>query len=130
MAIPTRDPVVRYLLLHATMLRQPGPRAAERLDAHARAIELLAEYVRGLAEDDERLLQLETLAVRSGEFLPGPATEYALSEFTGATVDECVTFLNRLSHVALDDALARAREFGFLPPPAALIAIQITGSGV
>jgi hypothetical protein len=116
MAIPTRDPVVRYLLLHATMLRLPGTRAVERRDEHARAIELLANYVRGLAEDDERLLQLETLAVRGGEFLPGPATEYALSEFTGATADECVTFLNRLSHVALDDALARAREFGFLPP--------------
>jgi hypothetical protein len=117
MAIPTRDPVVRYLLLHATMLRRPGMRAAaEHLDEHARAIELLANYVRGLAEDDERLLQLGTLAVRGGEFLPGPATEHALSQFAGATVDECATFLSRLSHIARDDALARAREFGFLPP--------------
>ena len=117
MAIPTRDPVVRYLLLHATLLRRPGMRvAAERLDEHAPAIELLANYVRDLAEDDERLLQLGTLAVRGGEFLPGPATEHALSQFTGATVDECATFLSRLSHIARDDALARAREFGFLPP--------------
>src|SRR5207302_11505400 len=85
MAIPTRDPVVRYLLLHASTLRLPGTRAAERLDQHARAIELLANYVRGLAEDDERLLQLGTLAVRGGEFVPGPATEHALGQFTGAT---------------------------------------------
>jgi hypothetical protein len=118
MAIPTRDPVVRYLLLlHATIFRQSGVRAAaERLDEHARAIELLANYVRGLAEDDERLLQLGTLAVRGGEFLPGPATEHALSQFKGASVDECATFLSRLNHIARDDALARAREFGFLPP--------------
>ena len=117
MAIPTRDPVVRHLLLlHATMLGRPSVRAAERLDEHARAIEHLANYVRGLAEDDERLLLLGTLVVRGGEFLPGPATEHALSQFTGATVDECATFLSRLSHIARDDALARAREFGFLPP--------------
>src|SRR5260370_32194027 len=116
MAIPTRDPVVRYLLFHATTLGRPGIRAAERVDQRARAIELLANYVRGLAEDDERLLQLGTLAVRGEEFLPGPATEHALSQFTGATADECATFLSRLCHIARDDALTRAREFGFLPP--------------
>jgi len=112
MAIPTRDPVVRYLLLH----QASGTRAAERLDQHARAIELLANYVRGLAEDDERLLQLGTLALRGGEFLPGPATEHALSQFTGASVDEGASFFSQLSHIARDVALARAREFGFLPP--------------
>jgi hypothetical protein len=117
MPIPTRDPVVRYLLLHATMLRGPGMRvAAERPDEQARALEFLADYVRDLAEDDERMLQLGTLAVRGGEFVPGPATEHALSQFTGASVDECATFLSRLSHIARDDAFARAREFGFLPP--------------
>ena len=116
MAIPTRDPVVRYLLRHATTVRLPGTRAAVRLEQHARAFELLADYVRGLAEDDERLLQLGTLAVRGGVFLPGPAAEHALIQFTGATIDECATFLSRLSHIARDDALARAREFGFLPP--------------
>ena len=117
MAIPTRDPVVRYLLLHATMLRRPGMRAAaEHQDEHARALEFLADYVRELAEDDERLLRLGTLAVRNGEFVPGPASEHALSQYTGASVDECATFLSQLSHIARDDALARAREFGFLPP--------------
>src|SRR5438477_7104338 len=51
MAIPTHDPVVRYLLLHATLLRRPGMRvAAERLDEHAQAIELLANSIRDLAE--------------------------------------------------------------------------------
>ena len=116
MAIPTRDPVVRYLLLHATTLRLPGTRAPERLDEHARALELLANYVLELSEDDERLMQLGTLAVRGGEFLPGPAAEHALGQFTGATADDCATFLNLLSQIARDDALARAREFGFLPP--------------
>ena len=108
MAIPTRDPVVRYLLLHATMLRPPGTRAAERLDQHARAIAILANFVRGVAEDDERLVRLGTLAVRGGEFMPGPATEDALSQFTGATVDECATFLSRLSDIARDNTRARA----------------------
>ncbi len=117
MATPTRDPVVRYLLLHATMLRRTGRRAAaERVDEHARALEFLADYVRTLAEDDERLLQLGTLAIRHGEFVPGPASEHALSQFLGASVDECATFLSQLSRIARDDALARAREFGFLPP--------------
>ena len=72
MAIPTRDPVVRYLLLHATMFRHSGVRAAaERLDAHARALEFLANYVRRLAEDDERLLQLGTLAEAAMSSRPG-----------------------------------------------------------
>jgi hypothetical protein len=118
MAIPTRDPVTRYILTRATLLRQPGtPRAtAERLDQHACALELLADYVRGLADDDERLLLLGTLAVRDGEFVPGPGTEHALSRFTGASLDDCAVFLSELSQIARDDALARAREFGFLPP--------------
>jgi len=117
MAIPTRDPIARYLLLHATMLRRPGMRAAaDRLDEHAHALELLAGYVRGLADDDERLLLLGTLAVRGGEFVPGPATEHTLSQFVGASVEACATLLTELSHIARDDALARAREFGFLPP--------------
>ena len=101
MATPTRAPVVRYLLAHATLLR---------------ALEQLADYVSGLPEDDERLLVIGTLAVRDGEFVPGPATEHALGQFTGASVDDCDAFLAQLSHIARDDALARAREFGFLPP--------------
>ena len=117
MAIPTRETLIRYLLARATLLRQPGtpPAAAERL-AHASALEVLATCIRGLPDDDERLLLLGTLAVREGEFAPGPATEHTLSRFSGASVDECDQFLSQLSHIARDDALARAREFGFLPP--------------
>jgi len=118
MAIPTRAPIVHYLLANATLLRRSGnpQAAAERLDQHASALQLLAEYVRVLSEDDERLLLLGTLAVRGGEFAPGPATAHALSHFAGTSVEECNAFITQLGHTALDDALARAREFGFLPP--------------
>ena len=64
MPIPTREsPFLAYLLVHATMLR--GRRdvtsgAAERLEKRAQALELLAELVRALPEDDERLLMLAT----------------------------------------------------------------------
>jgi hypothetical protein len=118
MAIPTRAPFIRYLLAHAALLRLPGTpqAAAERLDRHACALELLADYVRDLPEDDERLLLIGTLAVRGGELTPGPATDHAISRFTGASAQECDAFLTQLSHIARDDALARAREFGFLPP--------------
>lgn len=115
----TRELLIRYLHARATLLRLPGPSlATERLEQHACALERLADYVRLLAEDDERLLMLGTLAVRGGEFVPGPATEHALSQFTGVTTAECATFLTELSQIARDDALARAREFGFLPPRA------------
>ena len=97
----------------------PGPSlATERLEQHACALERLADYAGLLTEDDERLLMLGTLAVRGGEFTPGPVTEHALSQFTGTTTEECATFLTELSQIARDDALARAREFGFLPPRA------------
>jgi hypothetical protein len=100
------------------MLRDPttAPAANANLIAHARSLELLASLVRGLPEDDERLLMLGTLAVRDGQFVPGPATEHALSQFTATSVEECDPFLTDLSRVARDDSLARARERGFLPP--------------
>jgi hypothetical protein len=118
MAVQTREPLIRYLCAHATMLRQTGtPRAAaERLELHARALELLADYVQALADDDERLLLLGTLAVRGGDFVPGPAAEHALNQFTGISGQESATFLGQLTRIARDDALARARELGFLPP--------------
>src|SRR5439155_8219855 len=117
MAIPTRAPIVHYLLANATLLRRSGnPQAvAERLDQHACALQLLAEYVRVLSEDDERLLLLGTLTVRGGEFAPGPATAHALSHFTGRSVEECNAFFAQVSHTALDDALARARHAHFGP---------------
>ena len=118
MALPARDPFSVYLLGHATMLRrrQAAPAAAQRLAERAYALELLAAVVRDLAEDDERLLTLVTLAVRQGHFTPGPAADHALTRFAGASRKVCDTFLTTLVHVALDDALGRARDHGVLPP--------------
>jgi hypothetical protein len=118
MARPSREPLTAYLVAHARLLAQPSaPRvAAENLAEHARALLLLADFVRALPEDDERLLTLGTLAVRESQFVPGPATEHALNQFTGDTTEACDAFLTLLGRVARDDALARARQHGFLPP--------------
>jgi hypothetical protein len=108
MAIAARDPFIAYLLVHATMLRghQTAPAAAAPL----------AEVVRDLPEDDERLQLLVTLAVRHGQFVPGPAADHSLTRFAGTSRDVCDTFLTTLVHVARDDALGRARDHGVLPP--------------
>jgi hypothetical protein len=118
MAPSTREPLLNYLLIHAGMLRRSGtPRAAEdQLAEHARALEMLADFVRGLAEDDERLLTLSSLAVRAGQFAPGPGTEHALTQFSGHSLQECDAFLSLLSRIARDDAIANARQRGYLPP--------------
>jgi hypothetical protein len=117
MAIPARDPLIEYLLVHATMLRdrQVAPAAAAPLVEYALALELLADVVRELPEDDERLLMLVTLAVRHGRFAPGPAADHALTRFAGTSRDVCDTFLTTLVHAARDDALGRARDHGVLP---------------
>lgn len=117
MAIPARDPLLAYLLVRATLRnRRSEAPAAENLAQRAHAFELLAELVRSLPEDDERLLTLGTLAVRHGQFMPGPATEHALGEFSGASREACDAFLTSLVRIARDDALARARAHGHLPP--------------
>ncbi len=51
MATPIREPFLAYVLVHAQMLRRQrvtAPAAAERLEAHAQALDLLAELVRSL----------------------------------------------------------------------------------
>ena len=119
MAIPTREPFLAYLLAHAATLRRQreiAPVAAESLEEHALALELLAELVRTLPEDDERLLMLGTLAIRKGQFAPGAGTEHALSQFAGASREASDVFLTNLVRIARDDALARARAHGHLPP--------------
>ena len=118
MAIPARDPFIAYLLGHATMLRghQVAPAAAALLAEHVNALELLADVVRDLPEDDERLQMLVTLAVRHGQFAPGPAADHALTRFAGASRAVCDSFLTTLVQVARDDALGRARDHGVLPP--------------
>jgi phosphatidylglycerophosphate synthase len=117
--IPTREAFVAYLLVRAATLRRPpdvAPAIAERLEAHARALDLLVEVVRALPEDDERLLMLGTLVVRGGQFAPGVGTDRALNQFVGGSRDACETFLSRLVGIARDDAIARARAGGYLPP--------------
>jgi hypothetical protein len=118
MTTPARDPFIAYLLVHATMLRghQVAPATAALLAEHVNALELLADVVRNLPEDDDRLLMLVTLAVRHGQFAPGPAADHALTRFTGASRAVCDSFLTTLVHVARDDALGQARAHGFLPP--------------
>ena len=117
MAIPARDPFIAYLLVHATMLRghQATPAAAAALAEHAAALELLADVVRELPEDDERLLMLGTFAVRHGQFAPGPAADHALTRFASTSREVCDTFLTSLIQIARDDALERARDHGILP---------------
>jgi hypothetical protein len=118
MAPTAHDPFIAYLLVHATMLRghQAAPAAAALLAEHVNAIELLVDVVRDLPDDDERLLMLVTLAVRHGQFAPGPAADHAITRFAGASRAACDTFLTTLVHVARDDALGRARDHGILPP--------------
>jgi hypothetical protein len=72
--------------------------------------------VRSLPESDERLLLLGTLAVRDGQFVPGGATQHAISRFMDTAPEARDAFLNNLAYVARDDALARARAHGLLPP--------------
>jgi hypothetical protein len=115
----TREPLLAYFLVHAGMLRRQratAPAAAERLTNHADALELLADLVRTLPEDDERLLLLGILAVRDGQFVPGPGAEHALTEFVAASIAVCDAFLTTLVQIVRDDAIARARAHGQLPP--------------
>lgn len=119
MSTPTREPFIAYLLVRAAVLRRRRDvtsGAVERLQKHAQALELLAELVRSLPEDDERLLMLATLAVRDGQFVPGPATEHALSQFADTSREAGAAFLENLVRIARDDAIARARAHGHLPP--------------
>src|SRR6266568_7117920 len=86
MAIPPREPFLAYLLVRAAMLRRRragAPIAVSRPEEHAHALELLADLIRTLPDDDERLLMLSTLAVRDGQFVPGASTEHGLSQFAG-----------------------------------------------
>ena len=119
MVIPTRKAFLEYLLLRAATLRRPGdvaPGTVAQLEGHARALDRLAEVVRTLPEDDERLLMLGTLAVRGGQFAPGAGTDHALNQFVGASREACDAFLTKLVGIARDDAIAQARAGGHLPP--------------
>jgi hypothetical protein len=90
---PTREPANRSPPISSfTPTRGVGvgvgvaaPGAAVRLEEHAQALELLADLVRALPEEDERLLLPGTLVVRGGQFAPGRAGEHALTQFGGTS---------------------------------------------
>jgi hypothetical protein len=114
MAIPTREPFLAYLLVRAAMLRRRAatPIGASRLEAHAHALDLLADLIRALPDDDKRLLMFSRLAVRDGQFVPGASTEHGLSQFAGSSREACDRFLTSLVQVARDDALGRPANTG------------------
>lgn len=90
MAIPTREPFIVYLLARAATLRRQRevtPASAEHLEVYAQALELLAEMVGSLPEDDERLLTLGTLTICKSQFAPGAGAEHALTQFAATSRD-------------------------------------------
>ena len=92
----TREPFLAYILVHSTTLRRRHGAATEAADGpeeHAQALDLLADLVRALPEDDERLLLLGTLVVRGGKFAPGPASEHALAQFAAVRAKRVTRFL-------------------------------------
>jgi hypothetical protein len=112
----TRDALKTYLLTTAaaTSEWQPPLAPAEAAE-HQHALELLADVIGQLAEDDDRLQTLASLAIRDGRFTPGAATEHAIKACSASSREACLLFLNNLVRIARDDALARARSHGFLP---------------
>ncbi len=77
---------------------------------------VLSDFVEGLRDDDERLLELGTLTVRHGVFWPGPAVEEVLLGYAGGVSrGELTALLQRVRQLALADALDRARGAGVLP---------------
>jgi hypothetical protein len=117
MTSSARDPLAAYLLAQAGLLRRRDlpPGLAAQAAEQAEILEGLAAFVRSLPESDERLLLLGTLAVRGGQFVPGGATQHAITRFVGTTLEARDAFLTNLTHIARDDALAQARAHGLLP---------------
>jgi hypothetical protein len=115
-----REAFIAYVLRRAAEFRQQrrsAPPDAENSSLlHASALVLLAEVVSLLPGDDDRMRALGTLAVREGCFAPGPGVEHAISQFVEQTSEACDAFLTKLVRIARDDALARARATGHLPP--------------
>jgi hypothetical protein len=113
-----RVPLAAYLLVQAGLLcrRNLHPILAAHAEEQAQLLEGLATFVRSLPESDQRLLLLGTLAVRDGQFVPGGATQHAIATFVGTSPEARDAFLTNLVHIARDDALARARAHGLLPP--------------
>ena len=69
-----------------------------------------------LPEDGERLLVLASLAVRNSQFVPCPAAEHAMTQFAATSIETCDVSSPALVQIARDDAIARARAHGRLPP--------------
>src|SRR5258707_12624296 len=89
---------------HAPSPHGAPPTADDRLDEHAQALELLADVVCTLPEDDERLLLLGT-SVAGSLHLAQPAS-MRLPSLLAFRAKLCDTFLTSLVQIARDDALA------------------------
>jgi hypothetical protein len=118
MAFSARDPLAAYLLVQAGLLRRrelPSVLAGQTIE-QAQVLDGLAAFVRSLPESDKRLFVLGTLAVRHGQFVPGGGAQHAIARFVGSSPEAGDAFLTNLVRIARDDALARARAHGVLPP--------------
>jgi len=82
----------------------------------ADGLEGLATYVLALPADDERVIELGTLAVREGMFMPFSEGARLVSRFGFDDPNEdSGAFLDRLVRVTREEALTFAREQGVLP---------------
>jgi hypothetical protein len=93
-------------------------RAAEHPEDHrnsqsAAGLSELAKYVLALPDDDERIIDLTTLATREGVFMPFQEGSRITGRFRfGRPDQDCGAFLGELVRQTHRDALDFAREHG------------------
>src|SRR5919199_6083982 len=93
---------------NARAWRRPLPWRTDPLEA-------LSAFVQSLPEADPRLVEFGTLAVRKGVCVPGPAVEQTLLRYRGGqSLRDLELLLRVVVQRAVDDAVARAREYGVL----------------
>jgi hypothetical protein len=82
----------------------------------AAALRGLGGYVLRLSDEDERIRELGTLAVREGMFMPFPEGQRLISRFGFDNPEQdSGAFLDELVRVTRSETLAFAREHGALP---------------
>ena len=109
-----RDIIVDYLEDKAAWRQDKAEESPEdyRNQRCAEGLYQLAEYVRGLLDDDERLRELLMLcATESGGgpldvFMPGQTVDYAVSRFRFDRPDDnCEQFITELIYWGVEDRL-------------------------
>jgi len=91
-----------------------------RNESSAHGLDELAAFVRGLADDDERLIELGALGFRDGLWIPpsADAAGHAISRFRFDRRDQsCDLFLTQLVPLVGDDAIRQAQFADELPYP-------------